>query len=81
MTHTCQTHITKTSWNGWALKYIQDQPTHQILGLLKEIMKKVDNSDATIAILLRLGAQAHLLGGRVANVDKGQVGQVHAEEG
>lgn len=45
------------------------------------VLIKVDNSDATIAILLRLGSQAHLLGGRVANVDKGQVGQVHAEEG
>lgn len=45
------------------------------------VLVKVDNSDATIAILLRLGTQAHLLGGRVANVDKCQVGQVHAEEG
>jgi hypothetical protein len=44
------------------------------------MLVKVDNSDATVAILLRLRAETHLLGGRVANVDKCQVGQVHAKE-
>ncbi|KAI6756286.1 hypothetical protein HG530_012022 [Fusarium avenaceum] len=45
------------------------------------MLVKVHNSDTTSAILLRLGTDAHLLSGRVANVDKCQVGQVHTEEG
>ncbi|KAI6768734.1 hypothetical protein HG531_010923 [Fusarium graminearum] len=45
------------------------------------VLVKVHDSDATSAIFLRLRAEAHLLGSRVANVDKCQVGQVHAEEG